>query len=327
MIWKAVATCSGPILLSADSFTFRPLQQVAKFRFTIPPPKPTNKKRKPRPSKVKLSANPLIWLLASRQIYAEARPVFYANVSLRFDDIHCLAAFMFQSPEPFIKPSMVQSLSLDLNLPINADVRDKFSPEFSDHCDGFYFARSVNHGWERLVNVSNNWWRRVYICMCPFCYATSSSMLANSAEHFTALRELRLRISVGCTHGEANERRMVGRCGHRIRFGPGGRRFGKLLRPRDADSLVCKDDSEQIAAGFVEWLCTQVPLRSISKVKLNVVDVRFSVEKIIHDGSVGRGGDRCWCEDRTVDRESIESCGFAEKLKRRLMNGDSEEDG
>ncbi|ELR07685.1 hypothetical protein VC83_03734 [Pseudogymnoascus destructans] len=116
MIWEAVAICSGPILVCADSLTFGPLEQVARFSFAIPPLPPTNKKRKPRSSKAKLTANPLIWLLTNRQIYAEARPNFYANLCLAFDNVFCLSAFMFQSPETFIKPSMVRSLSLDLQL-------------------------------------------------------------------------------------------------------------------------------------------------------------------------------------------------------------------
>ncbi|OBT56280.1 hypothetical protein VE04_02504 [Pseudogymnoascus sp. 24MN13] len=331
MIWETVATCSGPILVCADSLTFGPLEQVAKFSFAIPPPVLTNKQRKLRSSKAKakLTANPLIWLLTNRQIYAEARPVFYANLCLAFDNVFCLSAFMFQSPETFIKPSMVRSLSLDLQLAIDADTRNKFIPPFSNHCK-FSFARSVNHGWEIMMRNPDDWWGRRYICKCPFCLAPSRSALANGAEYFTGLRELQLQIRFGCSHGPANEWQMIRQCCDPQRFRTGGQHFGKLGQLMDSDSLVCKDNSGKIA-DFAKWICTQVPLRVFSKLKLDAVDVQFNVERIERSPLVTheyqRGNDKCWCDSHKVDKESIESCGFAEELKRRLMNGDSEEDG
>lgn len=308
MIWKAVATTSEPILLYPSSFTFGAPAKVAKFRFALPPPAHT-KKRKLRSSKSEpVDVDPLTWLLANRQIYSEARPIFFANLSLRIGDVLSLSAFLSQTPQTPIKPSMVQSLSFDLELAINADIRDKSIPIYSDFCDGFSFARSGNHTWERNPG-----------CMCPYCFAASSSILANAAEHLTALRELRLRVSVGCTDGPANERTLINW------RGPGFQRHPKLYRPRGEPALVCKDNSEQIA-DFAKWVCTQAPLRVISKVKLDAVGVQFTVEKIEHDDLVTlRGNDRCWCKSWAVDKESIESCGIAVEIKRRLMSGDPEE--
>ncbi|KFY08081.1 hypothetical protein V492_06547 [Pseudogymnoascus sp. VKM F-4246] len=275
MIWEAVALCSGPILVCADSFTHGPLAQVARFRYTIPAPAPppTYKRRRfPNPGGKRATkqaierdirgaalktANPLTWLLANRQIYTEARPIFYANVCLGFNDPVCLASFMFETADIFIKPSMVKSISLDLRLAIDANPRDKTFPPFSDKCDEFSFSRAVKYGWERPVELQQH--------------------------------------------------------------------------PKSANVLVCKDNREQIA-GFSKWLCAQVPLRVFSKVRLHAVDVQFSLEEIESNpsfhgrGYLGLDYRGCWCDNSMVDKESIESCGIAEEIKRLLMNGDSEEE-
>ncbi|KFX96673.1 hypothetical protein V490_03204 [Pseudogymnoascus sp. VKM F-3557] len=326
MIWKAVAACSDPILVCTDTLTFGPLAQVAKYRFVTVPAKDTNKKRNARSSKLKLPTHPLAWLLASRQIYAEAPPLFYANICLQFDDVLCLSAFLYQSPPTPFKPSMIQSISLNVKLNIDADIRDKSIPAYWDYRDGFSFHRSLNHKWDKRASYE---WSvgRPTECPCPFCFAAGHSILEHAAEHFTALRELRLRISIGCTDGVANQRVAIGGGGWLwMAQGPGRQRYGRLYRPRDAETLVCKDNSDQIAE-FAEWVCTQTaPLRVFSKVKLEAVGVEFSVENIEHDPSIGfrRQVDRCWCLSRKVDKQSIESCGVAEDIKRRLMGGNPE---
>jgi hypothetical protein len=323
MIWKAVGTCSDPILAYTDTLTFGPLPQVPKYRFVTVPPKDTNKKRNARSSKLKLAAHPLAWLLASRQIYAEAPPFFYANICLEFDDVLCLSVFLYQSARTPFKPSMIQSISLNVKLNINADIRDKSIPAYSNQRDGFSFYRSLNHGWDQLV--SYEWGLgRPFGCPCPFCFGAGHSILEHAAEHFTALRELRLRISIGCTDGAANHRAYSG--GYFARETPGRQWFGRWYWPRDAETLVCKDNSDQVAE-FAEWVCMQTtPLRVFSKVKLEAVDVELSVEDIEHDPSIGfrHRVDKCWCLSRKVDKESIESCGIAEEIKRRLMGGNPE---
>lgn len=110
-----------------------------------------------------------------------------------------------------------------------------------------------------------------------------------------------------------------------MRSGPGARRYGKLIRPRDAPGLVCKDGSSLVEK-FAMWFCGKAPLRAVSGTKLETVDVQLLVENIEHDPEVEcrRQEDRCWCRSRTVDKESIESCGIGEEIKRRLMNGGPE---
>jgi hypothetical protein len=323
MIWKAVGACADPILVYANTLTFDPLAQVVKYRFVTVPPKDTKKKRRPRSSKPMPVVHPFAWLLTSRQINAEATPLFYANICLQFDDVRCLSGFLHQSPPTPFKPSMIQSISLNVKLNIDADIRDKNLRVYSDFRDGFSFHRSGNHGWEQWVRFRE--YEPPIECMCSFCFASGHSILKQAAEHLTALRELRLRISIGCTDGEANERALIGG-GYFATIYPGRQRFGRLYRPRDAETLVCKDNSDQIA-DFSEWVCTQTaPLRFFSKVKLEAVDVQLSVENIEHDPSVEchRREDRCWCLSRKVDKESIESCGIAEEIKRRLMGGNAE---
>ncbi|OBT69702.1 hypothetical protein VE03_00819 [Pseudogymnoascus sp. 23342-1-I1] len=220
-----------------------------------------------------------------------------------------MSAFPSQTPQTRIKPSMVQSLSFNLTLSIHADIHDKSDPRYSDFCDGFTFAERPNHGWDRRRG-----------CTCPYCFAGRSSILANAAEHLTALRELRLRITVQCTNGRINERSAMSLSG------PRNRPQGKLYRPSDPDPLVCKDNSEQIAE-LAKWVCTQAPLRVVSRVKLDAVDVKFSVENIEHGPLISlRGGDRCWCKTWSVDKESMESCGIAEEIRRRLMSEDPKEE-
>ncbi|KFY41328.1 hypothetical protein V494_03066 [Pseudogymnoascus sp. VKM F-4513 (FW-928)] len=262
MIWEAVALCSGPILVCADSFTHGPLAQVARFRYTVPAPAPppTYKRRRFKDPRGKRhtkytiekavreaalrTANPLIWLLTNRQIYTEARHIFYANVCLGFNDPVCLASFMFETAKTFIKPSMVKSISLDLRLAIDANPRDKNIPPYSDKSDEFSFSRAS----------------------------------------------------------------------------------------KSANALVCKDNYEQIA-GFSKWLCTQVPLQVFSRVRLDAVGVQFSLGEIKSNPSFhGRGYcgldySGCWSDNSMVDKESIESCGIAEEIKRLLMDGESEEEG
>lgn len=285
----------------ASSFTDGAPARVAEFRYAAPPPTQTKKKR--RSSKSELTTSLFAWLRTNKQVHAEARPIFCANLCLQIDDVLSLSAFMSQSPETAIKPSMVQSLSFELKLSINSHILNgRLLDINSDLFDGFSFARAVKHGWERRGNV----------CTCPFCFAAGSSILENAAKHFTAMRELRLRISIGCKDGPENHRR-----------------FGDRRRGRDAPALVCRDNSEQIA-DCVKWVCTQAPLRVVSQVKLDSVDVQFSVEKIMHDPLVvfrSNGEDRCWCTSRMVDKESIDNCGIAEEIERRLMREDTEEEG
>lgn len=106
----------------------------------------------------------------------------------------------------------------------------------------------------------------------------------------------------------------------------GSQREGKLYRPSDPLPLVCKDNSEHIAE-YAKWVCTQAPLRLVSNVKLEAVDVQFSLERIEHDPSVmlPRGG-RCWCKTWKVDKESIENCGIAEEIRKHLMSEDPKEE-
>lgn len=352
MIWEAVALCSGPILVCADSFTHGPLAQVARFRYTIPAPAPPPiyKRRRFKDPRGKRNtkytiekavreaalrtANPLIWLLTNRQIYTEARHIFYAKVCLGFNDPVCLASFMFETAKIFIKPSMVKSISLDLRLAIDANPRDKNIPPYSDKSDEFSFSRAVNHGWVDPLEVPPRTWfgPRQYACKCPFCLAITRSLLGNGAEHFTALRELRLQISFGCAHVPQHEIYCDPVCGHSRVYCHDGRCHWLEIQSKSANALACKDNYEQIA-GFSKWLCTQVPLRIFSRVRLDAVDVQFSLGEIKSNPSFHRRGycgldySGCWSDNSMVDKESIESCGIAEEIKRRLMDGDSEEEG
>lgn len=135
------------------------------------------------------TAGPLDWLGTNRQIYSEAQPIVYGNLSLLICDVLNLSAFMSQSPETIIKPSMVRSLSFCIKLQISSDL-----------LDGFSFGYADTHKWQRRGNA----------CMCPWCFAAGGEILANAAETFTALRELRLRIYVCCAGGAANIRPVIG---------------------------------------------------------------------------------------------------------------------
>ncbi|KFZ17386.1 hypothetical protein V501_01752 [Pseudogymnoascus sp. VKM F-4519 (FW-2642)] len=284
MIWEAVATCSGPILVCADSLTFGPLEQVARFSFAILPPVLTNKQRKLRSSKAKakLTANPSYG--CSQTVKSTPKPV---------------------------------------------------TRDFYQAVDGAVAIPRPTTGYQRRhpQQVYTSFFRPLQVLFfqirkprCPFCLAPSRSALANGAEYFTGLRELRLQIRFGRSHGPANKWEMIRQCCDPQRFRTGGQHFGKLGQLMGLDALVCKDSSEKIA-DFAKWVCTQVPLRVFSKVKLDAVDVQFNVERIersplvIHEYQ--RGNDKCWCDNHKVDKGSIESCGFAEELKRRLMSGDS----
>jgi hypothetical protein len=250
---------------------------------------------KPSPSTL-TSHDPRVWLLTSRQIYAEARPLLDAHPpSLHICYAHVLKTYLgLALPADFSLPTPqeLRSLSFCLRLGITTG-----SAGVSALGGGYALAMNTETGWEGGHGGTG--------CVrgCAFC-ASVRDMPRDLGACFPELRELRLGLSFMCMGREAEGKSMKGGILRNRLVGGEQEGLGRFV-----------DDDERVE--WVAWeMCKQLPLWGFVGKRLESVEVKFTRE-IVH----GVRNDGCWCIGREVDEEDEMRGRLGMAIKRILMKG------
>lgn len=289
MIWKAVV--DTPILLREAGWTEDGLHLVNAISSSVLGPEFIESEclhhHEEQQHNTK-APGPLSWLRTNQQIYNEAEPIVYRHLSL-----HICCSMVFEAllsdrlPESNLKREELRSLSLCLRITIEHDMRD-----------GYTFATRVTH--DQIHGFGG--WSSLITCRCSWCCARRRFPQDGPSldKCFPKLEEVRLRVYFVCRQGQGNCRPVIG-------HDENGRNcYGSLYRPDNPSPLVWRGN-EQSLEELVRDLCREQTLGMFKGGRPKSLQVDFATQSIQHTpgNECSHREDRCWCEGRSIDLESL----------------------
>lgn len=228
---------------------------------------------------------PLSWMRANRQVYTEALPLVYANMSLHICDPMVLRALLKRISK--LEPTSIRSLSICLKVKIERGDQGVFT-----------FAHSTDHG--------GHLWSGHRACCCWWCSATRRLPQGGEAMdlEFPALKELRLRVCFTCQENQGNDR-------------------PSSSRAEDPSCLTWMEEEGSVQS-LVDHLSEQMPLRLFKGGREKRVEVRFAVNSIQHNpmNKCPLPNAPCWCTSRCLDEATLPAALFTRLIRASLSPGD-----
>lgn len=228
---------------------------------------------------------PLSWMRANKQIYTEALPLVYANMSLHICDSMVLTAILRGISK--LEPISIRSLSICLKVKIERGDQGVFT-----------FAHNADHG--------GHIWSAHRACCCWWCCATRRLPQNGKAMglKLPALKELRLRVCFTCQENQGNDRPSSSR--------------------GEEPSCLKWREGEGSVQSLIDRLVEEMPLRMFKGGREKRVEVRFAVNSIQHNpmNKCPHPDTPCWCTSRCLDEATLPTALFTRLIRARLSPED-----